>query len=81
MRKELEKSNVHFFSSHFFSTLKSGGIDSVKSWTIKKGLNVFSKTFLFIPINQSLHWSLCVVVNPGALLLQNQNKVGHKGNV
>jgi Ulp1 family protease len=26
------------------------------------------KKYIFIPINQRLHWSLCVVVNPGAIL-------------
>jgi hypothetical protein len=30
------------------------------------------KKYIFIPVNLSLHWSLCVVVNPGAIL----NEVG-----
>ena len=37
------------------------------SWTAKKNINIFEKKFIFIPINKDLHWSLCVVVNPGAI--------------
>ena len=63
-----ENSNVHFFTSHFFSTLDDEGPEAVSSWTEKKGIDIFAKKFVFIPINQSLHWSLCVVVNPGFIL-------------
>lgn len=56
---------IHCFSSHFFTTLVDEGVDSVTKWTAKKGINVFEKKFVFIPINETLHWSLCVVVNPG----------------
>ncbi len=38
----------------------------MESWTAKKGINIFEKKFIFVPVNKSLHWSLCVVVNPGA---------------
>lgn len=65
-RKENHKtSKVHFFSSHFFSTLQEKGPSGVSRWTTKKNIDIFSKTFIFIPINESLHWSLCVVCNPG----------------
>jgi Ulp1 family protease len=36
----------------------------VKSWT--KGVNIFEKDFLFIPINENAHWSLVVVCYPAA---------------
>ena len=58
-------SNVHFFTSHFMTTLKDEGIQAVASWTANKNINVFDKKLIFIPINANLHWSLCVVVNPG----------------
>lgn len=60
-------SNVHFFTSHFMTTLKSEGVDAVASWTVNKKINVFEKKLIFIPVNANLHWSLCVVVNPGRI--------------
>jgi len=60
-------SNVHFFTSHFMTTLKNDGPESVASWTAKKNINVFQKKLIFIPVNAVLHWSLCVVVNPGLI--------------
>ena len=59
--------SVHCFSSHFFTTLVDKGAAGVQKWTAKKGINVFEKKFIFIPINEALHWSLCVVVNPGCI--------------
>ena len=59
--------NLHFFTSHFYTTLLKDGPDKVMSWTAKKNINIFEKKFIFIPINKDLHWSLCVVVNPGAI--------------
>jgi Ulp1 family protease len=61
-------SDLHIFSSHFFTTLSDDGTDAVRSWTAKKNIDIFQKKLIFIPINQSLHWSLCVVVNPGAIV-------------
>jgi hypothetical protein len=39
----------------------------VVSWTKRRKINIFEKKFIFIPINDYLHWSLCVVVNPGKI--------------
>ena len=47
------------------TTLKDDGPEAVASWTEKKNINVFSKKLIFVPVNADLHWSLCVVVNPG----------------
>ena len=63
-----EGASVHCFSSHFFTTLQEGKPAGVEKWTSKRGINVFQKKFIFIPINETLHWSLCVVVNPGEIL-------------
>jgi Ulp1 family protease len=67
-RKErhLEDCPVHFFTTHFYTALEEGP-DKVASWT-EKNIDVFKKKRIFIPINKSLHWSLCCVVNPGAIL-------------
>ncbi len=47
------------------TTLKEKGPNAVTSWTEKKNIDLFQKKFVFIPVNADLHWSLCVVVNPG----------------
>jgi Ulp1 family protease len=44
----------------------------VKRWTEKKGIDIFDKKFIFIPINKTLHWSQCIVVNPGAIIQHNK---------
>lgn len=61
-------SKYHFFTSHFFTTLESEGPDSVASWTRRKKINIFEKKLIFVPIVKQMHWSLCVIVNPGALV-------------
>eukprot|EP00536_Pseudo-nitzschia_multiseries_P008300 jgi/Psemu1/257073/estExt_Genewise1Plus.C_2090059 len=63
-----QSSDVHFFTSHFYTTLASEGVEGVKSWTARKNINIFEKKLIFIPVNKSLHWSLCVIVNPGAII-------------
>nr|XP_024365449.1 ubiquitin-like-specific protease 2 isoform X2 [Physcomitrium patens] len=67
--KKLE--NLHFFNSFFFSKLAEDGIggpaafERVKKWTRK--VNIFEKDFIFIPVNQSLHWSLIIICHPGQM--------------
>ena len=58
---------MHFFSTQFFQKIQDQGPESVKSWTKRRDINIFEKKFVFIPINDSLHWSLCVIVNPGKI--------------
>ena len=67
------------FSTHFLTTLKRDGTAAVISWTANKKINIFKQRFVFLPINDSLHWSLCVVVNPG-LIAENYapNMVGEE---
>ena len=49
------------------TTLKDEGLEAVSKWTENKNINVFEKKLVFIPVNADLHWSLCVVVNPGLI--------------
>lgn len=67
MRRGERESTVHIFTSHFYTTLAEEGVQAVESWTAKRGIDIFEKKFIFVPVNKSLHWSLCVVVNPGAI--------------
>ncbi|KAG7367421.1 Ulp1 protease family protein [Nitzschia inconspicua] len=64
----IHASDVHFFTSHFYSTLARKGSKGVTSWTAKKNIDIFKKKLIFIPINKSMHWSLCVVINPGEII-------------
>jgi Ulp1 family protease len=66
--KHLKGCPVHFFTTHFYTTLSKEGPNGVSRWTERKKIDVFSKKFIFIPVNEGLHWSLCIVVNPGAIL-------------
>lgn len=38
----------------------------LKSWT--KNVDIFKKKILVFPINDALHWTVCIVCNPGRLL-------------
>ena len=68
-RGELEQqsSKVHFFPCAFMTALKDKGPEAIASWTENKDINVFEKKLVFIPVNADLHFSLCVVVNPGLI--------------
>lgn len=40
--------------------------NSVKKWTNK--VDIFSKKFIIVPVNENLHWYMAVIYNPGVLL-------------
>jgi len=67
LRRENASSDVHFFSTQFFQKIQDQGVESVGSWTKRRNIDIFEKKFIFIPINDVFHWSLCVVVNPGEI--------------
>jgi hypothetical protein len=66
--RNADKSDIHYFTTLFYTTLEKNDADSVTRWTEKRGVDIFTKKFIFIPINKSFHWSLCVVINPGAII-------------
>ena len=68
-----DMSDVHFFSSHFYSTLQDEGPSAVTKWTENKGIDVFKKRCIFVPINKNLHWSICAVINPGEIMNHLEN--------
>jgi Ulp1 family protease len=64
-RKESSsQSAVNFFTAHFYSTLVRDGVDGVSKWTTKKGIDIFSKKVIFIPVNLDSHWSLKAIFSP-----------------
>ena len=65
-----QRRDMYIFSSYFFTKLRGGaGVAGVDRWADKlPGLDLFAKKLLFVPINESLHWSLAIVVNPCSLV-------------
>ncbi|KAJ3221173.1 hypothetical protein HDU81_010831 [Chytriomyces hyalinus] len=72
-----DRNDFHCFNTFFYQQLTSKGdlqkkltmeeaFTRVKRWT--KKVNIFTRKFLIIPINERLHWYLAVVWNPGAYL-------------
>ncbi|XP_024527147.1 ubiquitin-like-specific protease 1D [Selaginella moellendorffii] len=62
------KEKFHFYSSFFFKKLSEAfdteakqveAFSKLRKWT--KGIDIFSKSYLFLPINDRLHWSLAIV--------------------
>ncbi|KAI2654509.1 Sentrin-specific protease 7 [Labeo rohita] len=76
-----DASKYHVFSSFFFKRLtqkdhrrlpETTGLSiqerrhsRVKTWT--RGVNLFEKDFIFVPINQMAHWYLAVICFPGKI--------------
>lgn len=62
----------HFFNSFFYKKLsgvvgkkkkkKVADFSQLRKWT--KGINIFEKDYLFIPVHDKLHWSLAIVCFP-----------------
>ena len=85
------RGDVHVFSTYFFSKLlevedefyasddaqRAAGYAKVRRWA--KGVDLFGKKLLFVPINEDLHWSLAVVVNPGAAARADDGLGGSEG--
>ncbi|KAI1818175.1 hypothetical protein GGS20DRAFT_393776 [Poronia punctata] len=63
---------VYFHNTFFYDKLKPSkagkGInyDSVKSWTSK--VDLFSKDFIVVPINENTHWYVAIICNAPKLL-------------
>lgn len=78
------ESKIHIFTTQFFTALEDNGVEAVTKWTANKNIDIFDKKFIFIPINKHIHWSLCVVVNPGQILngekIVNKDDFNENGN-
>ncbi|NXG42227.1 SENP2 protease, partial [Psilopogon haemacephalus] len=51
--------SVHAFSTFFYTKLLSGGHTAVRRWT--KGVDIFQKDLLLVPIHLTVHWALVVI--------------------
>ncbi|KEP62153.1 UNVERIFIED_CONTAM: Ulp1 protease family, C-terminal catalytic domain-containing protein [Hammondia hammondi] len=52
-----------FFPSHFYASLRKGGFDSVRRWTLRKKVDIFRQDVLIFPLHvvAETHWALGVV--------------------
>ncbi|KAM0335764.1 hypothetical protein ACHAQA_000814 [Verticillium albo-atrum] len=62
---------ILFMNPWFYERLsqrKSRGVDydAVKSWTAK--VDLLSKDYIIVPVNEAAHWYLAIICNPGKLL-------------
>ncbi|KAI1776043.1 cysteine proteinase [Hypoxylon cercidicola] len=71
---------IYFQNTYFYEKLKSpkasGGInyDSVKAWTSK--VDLFTKDFIIVPINEFAHWYVAIIYNaPKLLPSSDENEV------
>ena len=71
--EQQRKNALYAFNCMFYARLtapektKDSGHEFVARWT--KNFDIFERDFILIPINYSLHWSLIVIIRPGALLV------------
>ncbi|XP_043916648.1 sentrin-specific protease 2-like isoform X2 [Protopterus annectens] len=57
--KKPEFPNTYAFSTFFFTKLGSGGYQAVRRWT--KGVDLFEKEIVLIPLHLGVHWALMVI--------------------
>lgn len=65
------REQTYIFSSFFFSRLNKkardgtggGGYKAVEKWTRSKNVNLFTKRFVIVPINEDAHWYVAVLAN------------------
>ena len=67
-RKEAnEEPHIMFFNTQLYSTILLAGASCVVNWNEKRGVDIFTKRILVIPVNKDNHWSLCAVYNAGLI--------------
>ncbi|XP_035212424.1 sentrin-specific protease 6-like [Stegodyphus dumicola] len=83
-----ESEKTHLFSSYFYCSLtQKSSFDNgqekiqhhnrVHRWT--KHVDIFSKDFIIIPINQNRHWFLAIICFPGQVTTNSDAKEDSEG--
>lgn len=79
MRNKQQQWGIHVFGAQFFGVLweNDPASEIVKKWTHKTRhrdkVEVFRHQLLLIPIHIGIHWSFCVVMNPGCVIESGNN--------
>eukprot|EP00978_Attheya_sp_CCMP212_P043791 scaffold291813_cov55-Attheya_sp.AAC.4 len=88
------RGNVFTFSTYFYTRISylDGGqtayrdntasrkklFQDLKGWS--KGVNIFDKKYLIIPINYSEHWTFVLVFNPGGAIAKYHKGTGFRSD-
>ncbi|GFQ05929.1 ubiquitin-like-specific protease 1d [Phtheirospermum japonicum] len=66
-----KRCDYHFFNTYFYKKLKQDVLNTFEKETSFakfrrwwKGVNIFEKAYIFLPIHESLHWSLIIICIP-----------------
>ncbi|CUA77075.1 putative ubiquitin-like-specific protease 2A [Arabidopsis thaliana] [Rhizoctonia solani] len=84
LKKELRDpylvGEIHIFGTLFFRQLDAGrgkqcDYRRAKKWTLKSKCDIFSKSFIIVPINEQSCWYLAIICFPGNLLRSSPSGV------
>lgn len=67
----MQSDSIHIFNTQFYQLLKRRAEIDRYVKTVPSSVNIFDKDFVFIPINENVHWSLVVLCYPGNLTHEN----------
>ncbi|RMD43271.1 hypothetical protein DV735_g1800, partial [Chaetothyriales sp. CBS 134920] len=74
---------MHFFNTYFFDTLtknskgrKDVNHAGVSRWT--KNIDIFSRDFVIVPVNDNLHWYLAIICNLSAFTKARRQNGQHE---
>ena len=71
----LMQQEMYIFSSFFYTKLREDLFDEIDRWGLRMtGFDIFEKRFLFVPLNESLHWSLAIICNAGKMGLSVEER-------
>ncbi|KAL3654070.1 hypothetical protein CASFOL_003751 [Castilleja foliolosa] len=66
-----KRCDYHFFNTYFYKKLKQDVFNKFEKETSFakfrrwwKGVNIFEKAYIFLPIHENLHWSLVIICIP-----------------
>ncbi|MBN3279492.1 SENP2 protease, partial [Polyodon spathula] len=66
---------VYAFSTFFIPKLRAGGYQAVRRWT--KGMDLFEKDLILVPVHQGVHWCLAVI-DFGAKTVKYYDSMGQR---
>ena len=79
-REDKTHTNLHSFSTYFYSLMVQREAARMTRWTKRKNVNIFEKKIIFIPIHADSHWSLCIILNPGSIKNSFESDGGEQAN-
>lgn len=70
--------SIHVFNTYFYKFLSATTVEEgyrkLRRWTSK--VDLFTKKYIVVPINEDYHWYLALIVNPGFLLMDQEKDSG-----